>query len=494
MKRFLPDSIIGWTIVVLLAVLSVSQLVTLSLVHGMRSDTVDVVDHLHLAERIADIVRLMDATPLTQRPVLLQRLASNTLQVSNDRTAALDVDADQSWREVLFEEVIGAALWQAPSHEHHVALRRQTGALTDPSEDTRRNLDLSTASGRLIERALTRRQQGPMLLAAIALSDGSWLNFRVPIADPAARPHWRTLLALACSGLIILALSVWAVRELTRPLTVLGSAAEQLGRNVNAPPLPEKGSREMRQATRAFNTMQARVRSFVTDRMQMIAAISHDLRSPITRLRLRAEFIDDDVVRGKMLQDLADMEAMLGTTLSFAREETNPEPRLRVDLVSLLESVCDDLPDVTLTVAPDVPQRLLLDCQPLAIRRCVGNLVDNAIKYGRQARVTLSAAPTHIDITIDDRGPGIAAADCERVFEPFHRLDGSRNRQTGGVGLGLTIARTVARSHGGDVTLSNRAEGGLRATLRLPVRLIASVPSLAQRGKDRMGAPGQRRR
>lgn len=475
MKRFLPDSIIGWTIVVLLAVLSVSQLVTLSLVHGMRSDTVDVVDHLHLAERIADIVRLMDATPLTQRPVLLQRLASNTLQVSNDRTAALDVDADQSWREVLFEEVIGAALWQAPSHEHHVALRRQTGALTDPSEDTRRNLDLSTASGRLIERALTRRQQGPMLLAAIALSDGSWLNFRVPIADPAARPHWRTLLALACSGLIILALSVWAVRELTRPLTVLGSAAEQLGRNVNAPPLPEKGSREMRQATRAFNTMQARVRSFVTDRMQMIAAISHDLRSPITRLRLRAEFIDDDVVRGKMLQDLADMEAMIGTTLSFAREETNPEPRLRVDLVSLLESVCDDLPDVTLTVAPDVPQRLLLDCQPLAIRRCVGNLVDNAIKYGRQARVTLSAAPTHIDITIDDRGPGIAAADRERVFEPFHRLDGSRNRQTGGVGLGLTIARTVARSHGGDVTLSNRAEGGLRATLRLPVSTRAAL-------------------
>ncbi|MET0986111.1 MAG: ATP-binding protein [Steroidobacteraceae bacterium] len=475
MKRFLPDSIIGWTIVVLLAVLSVSQLVTLSLVHGMRSDTVEVVDHLHLAERIADIVRLMDATPATQRSVLLQRLASNTLQVSNDLTSALDVDADQSWREVLFEEVIGAALWQAPSREHHVALRRQNGALADPIEDTRRNLDLSTDTGRLIHRALTRRQQGPTLLAAIALSDGSWLNFRVPIADPAAGPHWRRILAIACSGLIILTLSVWAVRELTRPLTVLGSAADQLGRNVNAPPLPEKGSREMRQATRAFNTMQARVRSFVADRMQMIAAISHDLRSPITRLRLRAEFIDDDVVRGKMLQDLADMEAMIGTTLSFAREETNPEPRLRVDLVSLLESVCDDLRDVTLTVAPDVPQRLLLDCQALAIRRCVGNLVDNAIKYGEQALVTLSAAPAYIDITIDDHGPGIETADCERVFEPFQRLDGSRNRQTGGVGLGLTIARTVARSHGGDVTLSNRAEGGLRVTLRLPMSVRAAL-------------------
>lgn len=468
MKRFLPDSIIGWTIVVLLAVLSVSQLVTLSLVHGMRSDTVEVVDHLHLAERIADLVYLMDATPATQRPVLLRRLASDTLQVSNDPAPALDIDADQSWREVLFEEIIGAALWQLPSHEHHVALRRSDGA-HGAATGTHRNLDLSTDTGRLIHRALARRQQGPTLLASIVLSDGSWLNFRVPIADPAAGARWQTLLALACSGLLILLLSVWAVRELTRPLTVLAGAAEQLGRDVNAPPLLEKGSREMRQATRAFNTMQARIRSFVADRVQMIAAISHDLRSPITRLRLRAEFIEDDIVRDKMLQDLADMEAMIGTTLSFAREETNPEPRLSVDLVSLVESVCDDVRNVTMSAAADVPQRLLLDCQPLALRRCIGNLVDNALKYGGCARVTVATTPAFVDIGIDDDGPGIAAEDHERVFQPFQRLDGSRNRQTGGVGLGLTIARTVARSHGGDVLLSNRPEGGLRVCLRLPV-------------------------
>lgn len=469
MKRFLPDSIIGWTIVVLIAVLSVSQLVTLSLVHGMRSDTVEAVEHLHLAERIADIVRLMDATPAPQREILLRRLKSDSLQVTLAANPAIDIDADQTWREVLFEEVIGAALWEEPSHEHHIAIRQADEPRADVADQARRNLDLTTDTGRIVERALQRWQRGPLLLASIRLNDDNWLNVRAPIAEASAAQRWRTLVAITCSGVVILLLSVWAVRQLTRPLTLLARAAEQLGRDVNAPPLREEGSHEMRQATRAFNTMQARIRSFVNDRLQMIAAISHDLRSPITRLRLRAEFIEEDEARAKMLQDLADMEAMIGATLSFAREEANQEPRLRVDLVSLVENVCEDRPNVTMSIASEVPQRLLFECQPLALRRCLGNLIENAVKYGERAHVTLSTDTRFIHIIVEDDGPGIASADHERVFEPFHRVDASRNRQTGGVGLGLTIARTVARSHGGDVLLANRSEGGLRAVLRLPL-------------------------
>lgn len=139
-----------------------------------------------------------------------------------------------------------------------------------------------------------------------------------------------------------------------------------------------------------------------------------------------------------------------------------------VDLVSLVESVCEGLPEVTVRSDASVGNRLVLDCQPLAMRRCIGNLVINAVKYGRRADVTLSIAPGSIQITVDDAGSGIAPADQERVFEPFLRLDSSRNRETGGAGLGLATARTVARNHGGDVTIGNRPEGGLRATLQLP--------------------------
>lgn len=471
MRRLHPDSIIGWTIVVLIAVLSVSQIVTIGIINSMRSDTLEVVEHFHFAERIADIVELIDAVPPQIRSELLAHMASDTLSVSWEREASVSAGSSEGWREVLFDDVVGAALWQEPKRQHRVALLPASEVIFVPGSDgVRRSLDLSTGTGRIIERTLSRHRAGRVLLTSISLSDGTWLNFQVPMADPPAAQGMASLLAIACSGLLILVLSVWAVRRLTRPLTVLAKAAEQLGEDVNAAPLPVSGSREMRQAARAFNTMQERIRRFVIDRIQLIAAISHDLRTPITRLRLRAEFADNEETRAKIRQDLAEMEAMIETTLSFAREEASPEPRTQVDLVSLVESVCEDLPNVTVRIGEGVPQRLPFECQPLAMRRCIGNLVGNAIKYGHRADLTLMAAPDSIRITVDDEGPGIAAEDRDRVFEPFLRLDASRNRETGGVGLGLTIARSVARAHGGDVELANRAQGGLRATLTLRPR------------------------
>jgi signal transduction histidine kinase len=225
--------------------------------------------------------------------------------------------------------------------------------------------------------------------------------------------------------------------------------------------------------------MQERLRRFINDRVQLVAAISHDLRTPITRLRLRAELSEDDEKRRRTQQDLAEMEAMIEATLSFAREEATPEPRVSVDLVSLLESVCDDLPAVSVHIGPQVPQRVTLHCQPLAMRRCIGNLVGNAVKYGQRAEVALSVERDAILITIDDEGPGIPLADQQRVFEPFLRLDASRSRATGGVGLGLTIARAAARAHGGEVLLANRSRGGLRVMLRLPAGVVPVQESAA---------------
>ncbi|MGB5133330.1 MAG: ATP-binding protein [Steroidobacteraceae bacterium] len=470
MTRWRPDSLTGWTIVVLIAALAVSQLATISIINSMRSDTLEVVEHFHVAERIAGIVRLIDSVPPEQRDGLLSQVAGDTLAVSWNPAPAVASSDHADWNESLFDEIVAAALWQTPERRHRVALLAATsGSFSDRLDAVRRSANLSSDAGRVLGGAVSRNRRARVLDASIALKDGSWLNFEVPMADPSGVPGIATIVTIVASGLLILALSLWAVRRLTRPLIVLVQAADKLGRNVNAAPLPESGSREMRQAARAFNTMQERLRRFVADRLQLVAAISHDLRTPLTRLRLRAELTDNEETRRKMQQDVAEMEAMIASTLAFASEEVNPEACLQVDLVSLLESVCEGLPGVEVRIAPGVSSRLALECQPLAVRRCIGNLVGNALRYGSHAMVTLSADSERIKITVEDDGPGMAREDLERVFEPFARLDASRNRGTGGSGLGLAIARTVARNHGGDVILSNRPEGGLCATLQLPM-------------------------
>ena len=183
--------------------------------------------------------------------------------------------------------------------------------------------------------------------------------------------------------------------------------------------------------------------------------------------RLRTEFVDDAEPQQRMLADLGEMETMIRATLAFAKEEADPEPRQSVDLVSLLQSVCQDWPEATLTLA-DEPRRLAYLCQPVAVRRGLTNLVANAVKYGDRARVTLAQTAADIVIAVDDDGPGIPEDEMENVFRPLYRVEQWRSRDTGGTGLGLSVARAVFRAHGGDVTLANRAEGGLRATVTLP--------------------------
>jgi signal transduction histidine kinase len=239
--------------------------------------------------------------------------------------------------------------------------------------------------------------------------------------------------------------------------------------DVKAPPLPEIGPAEVRQATRAFNEMQDRIRRFVEDRTQMVAAISHDLGTPITRLRLRAEFVEDQDQRNKMLADLDDMEKMVFSALAFARDEAAGEPRAMVDLRTLLQRVCDDLADAGHAVELAATEKAVpYECRPVALRRALANLVENAVNYGQRARVSLDSREDGVLIRIDDQGPGIPEELHEEVFKPFRRLETSRSRETGGTGLGLTVARTIIRAHGGDVTVRNREDGGLRVEVRLP--------------------------
>jgi signal transduction histidine kinase len=292
---------------------------------------------------------------------------------------------------------------------------------------------------------------------------------------PPPRP-WHSATFLAAFVVMTVAavlLILWAVARLMRPVRLLAEAADRLGRDVNAPPLPEGGPSEVATAARAFNVMAGRIRRFVADRTQMLAAIGHDLRTPITRLRLRAEFMDDDEQRRKMLSDLDEMEQMIAATLAFARDDAAAEPASPIDLAALCRTVADEAadarPELAEAITFDGPERLTVRARPIALKRAIANLVSNALAYGGAARLTLSAREGGaVRLAVEDDGPGIPEAELEGVFAPFKRLEASRNRETGGTGLGLTIARNILRAHGGDVVLANRPGGGLRAVASLP--------------------------
>ena len=201
----------------------------------------------------------------------------------------------------------------------------------------------------------------------------------------------------------------------------------------------------------------------------MLAAISHDLRTPLTTLRLRAELLDDSEAKTKLLDTIEEMNAMIEATLAFAREEAAQEDTRTVDLTALVQSVCDDLQDLGNNVTLTAADRLTYSCRPIGLKRAIRNVIENAIRYGGGSRVDIARADDTYTIIVDDDGPGIPEADLERVFEPFMRLDASRNKDSGGIGLGLSIVRSIVRSHGGDVSLQNRTTGGLRVTISLPV-------------------------
>jgi signal transduction histidine kinase len=321
---------------------------------------------------------------------------------------------------------------------------------------------------------------------AVQLKDGSWLNtaFAKKMVNPLLTSQ--SIISLAVTAIILSICAAFIARNMTRPMRRLAVAAEALGRGETLRPLPESGPTEIRQTAEAFNLMQARLQRFVEDRTRMLAAIGHDLRTPITSLRLRAEFVSDDETREKMLSTLDELKSMTEATLAFSREQAIAEDTRNVNLSALVESLCDDLVelgyDVSVVDSPNIGYR----CRADALKRAVRNLVENAVRYGERARVSVVSRPTAIEIIVEDDGPGIPAETMDRVFAPFFRLENSRNRETGGVGLGLSIARNVVRHHGGDVILSNTGSG-LRAVISLPVVDLRTEGKSATRHKRLTG-------
>jgi signal transduction histidine kinase len=309
---------------------------------------------------------------------------------------------------------------------------------------------------------------GVFFTVQIALRDGTWVTFDSQLSPEATAMPLRLALTLLVLLGTVIVLSLIAVRWVTGPLAALATAAEKLGEDINRPPLPETGPSEAQRAARAFNTMQQRLSRFIADRTRIFTAMSHDLKTPLTRLRLRAEMLEDEALRVKFAKDLEEMEAMVTQTLDFMRDASTGEALQRVDLMALLESLQTDYRDSGQKVGIEGNVSRPYQGRPLALRRCLTNLLDNAIRYGGGATIKLDDGEDRLSIRVLDDGPGIPEQELEQAFEPFFRGEASRSRETGGTGLGLGIARIIARAHGGDLQLRNRPEGGLEAMLTLP--------------------------
>ncbi|GIL40926.1 sensor histidine kinase [Roseiterribacter gracilis] len=308
---------------------------------------------------------------------------------------------------------------------------------------------------------------GGPFVAAMHLPSGEWVVVE-PEAEPFLTPWARRLLLWFVASTASLALiAAFFARRFAKPIREFATAADRLGKQLNHPPLTPSGPSELRVAVAAFNRMQERLLRYVGDRTAMLAAIAHDLRTPMMRLRFRLEQTSPDL-REPALEDLREMQAMVQGVLAFVRDESTAGPRQRIDLASLLESLVDDMRVTGASVELAEAPNLVVEGDGAALRRLFGNLIDNAIKYGGVARLRLTREGDDAVTRIEDEGPGLAPHELERVFEPFYRAEPSRNRETGGIGLGLAVVRTLVRAHGGDVSLESTAHG-LIATVRLPL-------------------------
>lgn len=433
--RHLPSSLFVRMALILLLGLLAAQGVSLWLQWAERATVVSQARGQNVLDRIAEAVRVLESAAPGERPQALTALQFGGWQVRL-------ISADQVSK--------------------------------SPSRGPMQHM-LNTRLGSAREIRLAGGGNGRGMMHGnlprsfdVRLQDGQWVRFaggREP--DTPGLPG-ELLLRLGVTLLIVIGVVLLAVRQATQPLQQLAHAADTLGRDLDAPALAEVGPLETRRAAQAFNRMQARIKRLVSERSRALAAVSHDLRTPLTRLRLRAELVDDEKLRDQMAADLDAMAAMLDATLDYLRGLQSSEAVRLIDINALLASMSED--------ALVLGRRISVEGRALApysgrlssLRRALQNLIDNAIKYGGGAHVRVHDDASELRINVEDAGPGIAPLELSRVTEPYYRLEASRNSATGGVGLGLSIAKDIALLHGGDLLLANRAQGGLRATLSLP--------------------------
>jgi two-component system, OmpR family, sensor kinase len=406
---------------------------------GINSE-IDITNEVRLAERLYTIKRAIEQLPVDERESLAHSLSGGPLDV---HWSATQLTAEGT------------------SNIHDTGLRDRLLILAPELTEDRIILGTHMAAGH-------RGADPHLVFASLKLDDGTWVNYSVTKLDGPHASLGAVVLSTTLMALGVLVLSIIVLRTVTRPLLACANAAESLYRGAERHAIDVAGPREVRHLAVAFNRMQDRVKRLVDDRTLTLAAISHDLKSPLTRLSLRSEDIADANVRRHMSTDIAEMLAMIDSALDFLKGDFASSEVRSLNLAAMLESICNDWQDAGKTVELKSRGDTVLRGRPLALKRAFSNLIDNAVKYGSVAAVEANGGSEDITIIITDDGPGIPEARREAVFAPFFRGEVHRDPEVGGAGLGLTVARTVIRAHGGDVVLGNGCKGGLQVSITLP--------------------------
>ncbi|WP_272008938.1 ATP-binding protein [Roseovarius sp. ZX-A-9] len=448
LKRLFPDGLAGRIVLLLAMTILVANLIALAVLNFQQQRFDRQASEDREIERIAALIPAMEAVNAQVRRVIARDASTRFARVRVDDAPLLtETAADsrsryiaQGLMETLKREDVNVAIIDRPIPPD--APERRGGFRTDRVIAI--TMPLSARNGQT-----------------------EWLNV---VTSGASRRPGRVdgrpfLTVLALSLFCVLGVSIALARHLTKPLEQLSRAAEAAGRGDRAARVPEGGAREMRKAAQAFNAMQVEISQFDAQRMRMLAAVGHDLRTPMTSLRIRAEMVDDEEQRDAMVRTLDEMTVMADGLISYAKDGQDSEKMEPIDIGALLTQICEDR-GAACNAAPNVQ----VTGRRVGLGRAIGNLIDNAKRYGDAATVTLAQDKRQAIITIDDNGPGIAPDRLDAMFEPFTRGDDSRSLETGGAGLGLSIARTIIVAHGGQITLENRQEGGLRVTVTLPLR------------------------
>jgi len=456
LRRLFPRSLGGQLLVMLLLALAITQGLGLLLLTDERNRAVRAALGLEAAGRAANVVLLLEDAPADLRPSILRAADSPLVRfdVGSEPEAPHDsADADFVLGQI--RQILGQSEREVRADVHALAV--------DPVPIP----DSVPAAMRPIHEAMMAGQIDPIeMTLSIRLVGGDWLNVRTMFRRPGLQLSPQALLPLLLMAAAVTLVAWWTARRVVGPMRVLAVGADRLGRGLDAEPLPMTGPSEVRETTQAFNRMKDRLARFVNERTHMLAALSHDLRSPLTAMRLRIEMLDEteDSIRLKALVE--EMQAMVEATLEFARGVARAEPSTQVDLAALLGELVGDVGEDRATLAPSQP--VFATIRPQSLNRALRNLIDNAVRYGGVAKVKLVQEPGLAVITVSDSGAGLPDDQLEAVFEPYVRLEGSRSRDTGGAGLGLAIARTIIQAHGGTVTLCNLPGGGLEASVHLP--------------------------
>ncbi|MDP9813570.1 signal transduction histidine kinase [Rhizobium tibeticum] len=463
--RFLPRTLPAWLIIILIGTLLVSQTTLFVIMSRNRVASSEIVDLYRLNERAVWLAKLMSPLSSDERRTISGELADSTVVVNLSSIPAVGAPVADTDTLAELEDILVARLGKFGVQDARVRIDEPNTRSVSPPVDTtlqepgQVEEDLSE-----IARDFLSSQR---YTVSLQMKDGQWVNFVTPVTPigPLFAPESLPTYLLVSAIVVLVAL--WAVSRITGPYQLLEAAVARLGTNLNSPPLVERGSRDYRSAAKALNFAQGKLQEHVEERALLAAALAHDLRTPITRMRLRTALLKNSDTKKALDANIADIEETVESVISLAKLDSTAEALERIDMMSMVETVADEYDDAVVAGQEGIVGRPVCLASPTALRRAIRNIVENAISYGGIARLTLRLEQQVVLLLVHDDGPGVDPSHADNLFKPFFRLDSSRNRRTGGSGLGLTIARTLVRRMGGDVTLANHEKGGLQVTIRL---------------------------